>query len=165
MKTMFKGTVEILCIGLLSVFCFSSISCDKLREVREGREEGKIIFSNCLQDTAWKLVGVFDTETDTLIKELVPKDCEECYTFTFDTNSTFKGRITNNIIDGYYKIECEISNFRFINIGGTEAIDLADGYLYRQILGKIQSFTVKDTYLYLYYDDGKNYLKYKKIGG
>ena len=35
-KRLKKSTGEILCIGLLSVFCFSSISCKKLRNSREG---------------------------------------------------------------------------------------------------------------------------------
>ena len=48
-----------------------------------------------LKGTKWKLAGIVDTETGDL-KELEPKDCDECYTFTFDTDSTAIGWITSN---------------------------------------------------------------------
>ena len=40
-----------------------------------------------LVNTKWKLVGWMNDETGVLT-ELEPKDCEECYTLTFDTDST-----------------------------------------------------------------------------
>ena len=40
-----------------------------------------------LVNTKWKLVGSMNDETGVLT-ELEPKDCEECYTLTFDTDST-----------------------------------------------------------------------------
>lgn len=40
-----------------------------------------------LKDTKWKLVGIMDVQTGAL-KELEPKDCEECYTLTFNTENT-----------------------------------------------------------------------------
>jgi len=41
---------------------------------------------NVLANTKWKLVGIVNTETGE-IKELEPKDCEECYTLTFTTGT------------------------------------------------------------------------------
>ena len=119
-----------------------------------------------LQGVKWKLVGIGSLDKIAL-QELEPKECNECYTLIFDTDDTFSGRITTNIIVGSYEINYNTYDLHFTNIGGTEAIDVGDGELYRQILREIQSFIVKDTYprtLHLYYDDGKNYLKYKKIG-
>ena len=39
-----------------------------------------------LEGTKWKLAGFFDTQTDTLIKELQPYDCGNCYTLSFETD-------------------------------------------------------------------------------
>ena len=40
-----------------------------------------------LANTKWKLVGIMDVNTG-ILQELEPKDCEECYSLTFDTDST-----------------------------------------------------------------------------
>ena len=115
----------------------------------------------------WKLEGIVDAQTEGL-SELDPKDCTECYILAFDKDDTFSGRITTNILFGSYEINYIANTFRFSNIGGTEAIDIGGGELYRQILLKIQTFIVKSSYpriLHLYYNSGKNYLKYQEIGG
>ena len=122
-----------------------------------------VVFRASLANTMWKLAGIMDVNTGVL-KELEPKDCEECFTLVFDTNNTFSGRITTNIITGSYYIDYETHALHFTNIGGTEAIDVGDGELYRQILWKIQFFTAKETYppmLHLYYDENKKYLLFK----
>jgi len=114
-----------------------------------------------LVNTKWKLVGIVDVKADDLT-ELEPKDCNECYTITFDTDNTFDGQTTINIIMGNYEIDYEAYTLRFTNMFMTAVGELGDGYMYAKILDKIQSFTIKDTYLHLYYNDNKNYLKYKK---
>jgi len=131
-------------------------------------------FSSCQDDdynpllnTKWKLVGIVDAETGDL-RELEPKDCDDCYTLTFDTDNTFSGRITVNIVLGRYKINYKTDVHSFTAGIATGAIDGGDGYLYGQILVEIQSFTINDTFpriLYLHYNNGKNYLKFKEIGG
>jgi hypothetical protein len=45
-----------------------------------------------LKDTKWKLVNIVDTETGNL-EVLVLKDCEECYTLTFVTNTIAEGLV------------------------------------------------------------------------
>jgi hypothetical protein len=45
---------------------------------------------NPLRGTKWKLAGIVDTKTETL-KELEPKDCEDCYTLTFLTDKIATG--------------------------------------------------------------------------
>ena len=42
--------------------------------------------SDELKGTSWKFAGIIDTLTGEL-EELEPKDCEECYTLTFVTNT------------------------------------------------------------------------------
>ena len=126
-----------------------------------------ITFATSLVGIKWKLAGIVDAQTGDLT-ELVPTDCDECYTLIFDANDTFSGQITNNVIVGSYEIDYDIHALHFSNIGGTEAIDVGDGELYRQILWEVQSFIVKDAHprvLHLYYNDSKKYLKFEEIGG
>ena len=47
-----------------------------------------------LKGTKWKLAGIVDKETGTL-KVLEPKECEECFTLTFDTDYTATVRSIN----------------------------------------------------------------------
>lgn len=117
-----------------------------------------------LQGTKWKLIGIVETE---ILIELEPKDCAECYTLTFDTNDTFEGRTTSNIIMGNYEIDYNTQTLRFTNIGGTEVGEVGDGYKYAEILWKIQSFILKKdvhpSMLYLYYNENRNYLLFKLL--
>ncbi len=120
-----------------------------------------------LQGTKWKLTGIVDTNTS-ILTELDPKDCNECYTIVFDIDSTFSGQTVNNIIWGRYKIDYNTCTYRFTDCVISEAADMYDGELYSRLFFEIQFFTVKDTYpkiLQLHYNEGKNYLKYKEIGG
>jgi hypothetical protein len=48
-----------------------------------------------LEGTRWKLAGIAEASTGKL-RELEPKDCETCYTLTFDTDSTAEGRTASN---------------------------------------------------------------------
>ena len=138
-----------------------------------------------LVNTKWNLVGIVDTQTGE-VKELEPQDCNACYTIVFGVDSVFNettwlngnvevesgwyriftGRTPGNFIAVWYRNDYGTGFFQIYSIGGTDAGEMGDGLLYRQILLKIQSFIVKDTsprILYLYYNDGKNYLKYKEI--
>jgi len=83
-----------LVLGLALLVCLATASCDKPQTTNGGSKDTDTIITKepdtnfALQGTHWKLVGVFDAETDTLIKEFEPKDCEECYTLIFDTDHT-----------------------------------------------------------------------------
>jgi hypothetical protein len=118
---------------------------------------------NSLLDTKWKLVGIVDAETGDLT-ELEPKDCDDCYTLAFDADDYLSGKSSTNFLACTYRINYKAGKFYFANIGGTEMGEFGDGYKYVEILWEIKSFIIKDTYLYLYYNDNKNYLKYKEIG-
>lgn len=121
--------------------------------------------SDSLAGTQWKLAGIVDAKTGEM-KTLEPKDCKECYTLVFDSDNTFSGRITNNVISsGKCEIDYTTYALRIIDIAGTEAIDLADGDLYRQILWKIQSYSLQENELKLYFEqeDKQYYLLYNKL--
>ena len=158
-----------ICYILLAI-CLIGVGCERYEPTTDNDINGNdTILCTSLGDTEWKLVGIVDVETDTLIKELEPKECEECYTIAFDTDSTFSGRTTINLIMcGKYEFDYDTCMYRISGYIITEAGESGDGYLYCQIFVKNQYFTVKDTYprtLHLHYNDGKNYLRYKKIGG
>jgi hypothetical protein len=153
------------------VIAFAFISCSEDNAVNDNKNEEEII---SLAGTKWKLVGFFDVEKNELT-EAEPKDCEECYTLTFHTDTTFSGRTTTNVIgglaEGKYKIDY-ITNTLCINWYTTTQVgERGDGELYSQILRKQfleknQPFTIENTSpktLELYYNEGKNYLKYKEI--
>ena len=110
-----------------------------------------------LVGTKWKLVGFFDVEKNTL-REAEPKDCEDCYTLYFDTDSTASGKSTNNAI------QLNIINWK---VGGTKAGELSeDGWMYMDILGdkaKSYSYEKEDNKLKFYYNNKKNYLLYRAL--
>ena len=92
-------------------------------QVEELRE---YLFGESLLNTKWKLIGIFDTETDILMQVLEPQDCNECFTFEFNTVSTFKGQTTNNLILGTYEFDL---NTRRINDLESQVEELRN-YLY-----------------------------------
>ena len=65
-----------ICFLLLAV-CLIGVAC---KEDEPEKEQS-------LANTKWKLAGIMDMDTG-ILQELEPKDCEECYTLTFDTDST-----------------------------------------------------------------------------
>ena len=73
-------------ICLLLVVCFLA-ACEKPKNPPNGGENNDTL-ETTLQGTSWKAVGIFDGQADTLIKELEPQDCEECYTLIFNADST-----------------------------------------------------------------------------
>jgi hypothetical protein len=118
--------------------------------------------SQSLESTKWKLASIVDTETGTL-KELEPKDCEECYVLTFDTDSSFLTFSSTNELGGGYIADYETYSFQVTCFGGTKVGEIGDGQLYARLFGEglIQSFSVSKNELRLYYNDNKNYLLFK----
>jgi len=133
-----------------------------------------------LEGIKWKLAGIFDTKTGAL-KVLEPKDCDECYTLTFEPDSFFnknewfngkvevktgwykisKGYSSSNILACWYNVDYITNSFQIYNIGGTEVNELFDGRLYRETLLSVQSFLLKNE-LILYFDDKSKYLLFKQ---
>jgi len=68
-------------VSILSLICvWTLLSC-----FCQNKNEAELPTS--LKGTKWKLAGIVDDETGVL-QVLEPKECEECYTLTFDTDST-----------------------------------------------------------------------------
>jgi len=134
--------------------------------------------NNTLQGTKWKLAGIVDVQTGEL-KELEPKDCEKCYTLTFDTcykiissdtneglkslgKNYFVTRSAGNELCGHYIADYVSHSFQPIFLGGTKACEWGDGWLYADPFWKnaIQSFSLQENELRLYYNDYNDIEKY-----
>ena len=120
-----------------------------------------------LRGTTWVLVGFVDVETGEM-KEVEPKDFKglySCYTFEFDTDTTFLSISTTNDINGSYEVDYTTNNIRFFDVRSTAVGELGNGDLYYYVWRKIQSFSLKKNELWLYYNDNKNYLLFRSIEG
>jgi hypothetical protein len=65
----------------------TELPVEELPEIRNGDLTG----------TQWKLAGIYDMQTG-ILKELEPKECTDCYTLTFGTDSTAHGQSVVNQI-------------------------------------------------------------------
>ena len=80
-----RFTVAMLCLVVVGLFI--AYGCEKPDTPSDGDGKDSIKPALSLEGTKWKLAGIVDEETGN-IRVLEPKDCEECYTLTFDTDST-----------------------------------------------------------------------------
>ena len=154
-----KSTVEILCIGLLSLFCVIAIGCEKL-PTQNGDDDIKETDSNfAVQGTKWKLAGVVDVQADTM-KVLEPQDCSRCYSFTFDTDTTAAGWSTSNIL--VVQLLPVLRVFLATEALGTDFY-LEDAILFCNAIGTIISYDLNENELKFYYNENKNYLLFKPL--
>jgi len=107
-----------------------------------------------LKDTKWKLEGIMNVQTGDL-KKLEPKDCEECYTFTFNTNTTARGYTVLN--------EMFISDLNPFSIWGTKIGEEGDAGICYDALVSVKSYTFYKCELKLFYDNNSKYLLYKQV--
>jgi uncharacterized repeat protein (TIGR02543 family) len=117
-----------------------------------------------LQGTKWKLVGIGSLDKIAL-QELEPKDCEKCYTLTFDTDDTFLTFSSTNELQGIYKADYTTRTMQIVDFGGTKMNEIGDGILYVNPFWEmtIHSFSCKENELRLYYNENKNYLLFKSL--
>jgi len=114
-----------------------------------------------LTGTSWKLVGVVDTETNSLT-ELEPKNCDVCYTLTFSTDTTVHVYSTNNEGYGNYSVNYETHSINIAFFWVTAVNEMGDGNLWWKILEQqIETFYFQENELRLYYNGAKNYLLFK----
>lgn len=148
---------NLLLITGLTAICLIGTVCNKKEQLQS------------LANTQWKLAGIFDTQTNTL-KELEPKDCDECYTLNFLSDSTLTGRGVNIPIAptaGYIIVDYTLSTiwFGFFIPDVSEPYD-GNEYWGCFFAGPNHEFELSDTELKLYYKsyltDKVNYLLYKR---
>ena len=80
MKKLILKTLSAV-ILLAGVFMILS-GCEKKKENK-----------NPLKNTEWKLVSIFIVEKDSTVIDFKHKNCNDCYRFKFDTDSTAIGEV------------------------------------------------------------------------
>ena len=85
-----------------------------------------------LKGTTWKLDGIYNIDTKEL-KVLAPIECEDCYSFTFDTDSTAQGKSTTNKLGVYLTNPVGIGIETFI-------AEIGDGYIFNEATSKITHY-------------------------
>jgi hypothetical protein len=116
-----------------------------------------------LTNVKWKLKAIFDIETDALIQELEPKDWEDGYTIIFYDDLTLMGKGVINLLQGSYLRNLN-QNTSAIDISlmcMTYANHIYDEEFYLDIMNKVDSYSVTEDHLKLYYDN-QNYLLYER---
>jgi len=87
MRTLYK-------LLFLIIFAVATVECNNEMKNSNGNEDESIEATN-LNGTAWKLVGLVGRKADNnptgALRELGPKDCDDCYTMWFDTDYTATG--------------------------------------------------------------------------
>ena len=139
---------------LVASILFAVIGCDK----------SKMSQKDTLQGSKWKLVGIGSLDKIAL-QELEPKDCEKCYTLTFDTDNTFQTFSSTNELQGFYKANYGSQTIQITDFGGTKRGEIGDGYLYwnHDIWHTVQTFSLQENELRLYYNANRNYLLFKTL--
>jgi hypothetical protein len=138
MKTILKFTAILLVLA-------GAIAC--------GKDKEKEMVS--LKDTKWKLSGIVNIQTGKL-KVLEPRDCEECYTLTFDAEDVACGYSSTN------EVLLDISRIPPV-FGGTKRGEVGNGRLYWDTWPSVTSYTLKDGKLKFFYtkDNKESYLLFK----
>ncbi|MDR0559846.1 MAG: META domain-containing protein [Prevotellaceae bacterium] len=113
-----------------------------------------------LKGTSWKLIGFMDVEPGKL-RKAEPEDCQRCYTITFDTDTTFSGLASSNLMHGYYKIDYQTTYMQIVCGTTTEVIPYFDEEIFVETMNLVLSFSLQNDELRLYYKDKKNYLLFK----
>jgi hypothetical protein len=117
-----------------------------------------------LEGTAWKLKGILDVRTG-ILKELEPKNCEECYTMNFLSDSMAGGHSVANGIAFCFSQDCiskkEIA-FAMTAVGDNH---IGDVQLFYDALKSVDSYSynLEKGELMLSCNNNKNYLLYKLI--
>jgi hypothetical protein len=110
-----------------------------------------------LEGTKWKLAGSVNVETGEL-KEFEPKTCVECFTLTFDTDSTAVGVSVANSLEIHLLPKPAIVSMT--KIGDYE---IGDARLYYDAWDAMTSYKVVDNDLWLLFNDNTEYLLFKQL--
>ena len=149
-ERMQKGAVATLRTVCFFIYVFLFfLSCGSKKESDESVQS--------LEGTKWKLAGIIDVKTGAL-KVLDPKDCEKCYTFSFDTDSTASGiTIANHLL-------VRLRPVLYFNIA-TEALDCheSDCALFYEAIKSMVCYKSDKNGLKFYFDEQRKYLYFKQL--
>ncbi len=118
-----------------------------------------IIWMGCKEDSemnqsivgSWKCTGFGDTKTNN-VRAIEPKDCEDCYTLTFEEDGTFNGKSVINLLSKSYDLSNNQLSFPY-GVLATYVQEEGDGSLFTDALAKVFQFSFKKTELNLFYSE------------
>jgi hypothetical protein len=139
----------------LLAMCLIGMACKEDKSKKEEESSSK--------NTKWKLVGIMNMNTG-ILQELEPKDCEECYTLTFDTDTTAIAYSVNTTLAKLDLLHLNPSAFlldyalwceRYYKDGK----DYCDSQDFRRGVIKTESYiaTSNELKLFVYCDYGESY--------
>ena len=105
------------------------------------------------------MIGFVDAKQDTL-KVAEPKS-EECYRLLFNDDNTVWGKSSTNNFSCIYEIDLQ-SSIKLSYFLMTEINELYDGRLYIECLKNVNTFSMTEKGLVLYYESNK-FLLFKPI--
>jgi hypothetical protein len=155
-KTIYYSGI-LSCLFVLVTFGFVSVGCEKPKPIPNSDEQpanDSVITTDALPGTKWKLIGFVDTQTGD-ITEATPT-CNECYTLTFNTDTTALGYSFLNIIYLHLKPTLKMGVLTKLYEHGIGTFDLLYNTIYF-----VESYTVENDTLKFFYNNSKNYLLYK----
>lgn len=115
-----------------------------------------------LTGTNWKLIG-FANVAENTIKIAEPQH-ENCYRLTFNPDGTISGQTSTNEAGGGYELNMQEEELKILSFGGsTEINELYDGPLFVESMVKVDSFSITERGLALYYDSKKHFLLFKPV--
>ena len=135
-----------------------------------------------LEGTNWKLVGIVDNTPTGELKTLKPQNCadvweeygedlwgescdwfvEMCYTLSFEKENSIIAFATASKLIGNYEVDYNTHNMKVcLTLAEAAGEWFDDGWIYREILQTIHSFSFTKRELRLYFNDNNNYLLFK----
>jgi hypothetical protein len=152
-----------LCLLLLLMFTFIAAGCKEPTPLHSLQSDNSAFLTtqqtttdaiDNLAGTKWKLTGIVNILTDELTT-LEPRDCEQCYTLTFITDSMAKG------LSVVCKLGLDLSLLGSYNIEGIS--EPADGDIFCDALysQNVKSYTVTTTELRFINNVDNYYLLFK----
>jgi hypothetical protein len=111
-----------------------------------------------LTGTEWKLAALVDIQTGESI-EPEPKECNQCYTLEFDSETTAIGKSIGNILH-FIVTGSNIDMFLMTELGDS---DQGNVTLFYEALLTLDTYEYSKDELKIYYDEKNRYLLYKPL--
>lgn len=111
-----------------------------------------------MQGTTWKFLG-FANLSDSTFRYAEPQN-DFSYKLCFATDSTFTGTSSTNEIIGDYVYNMDFGTIEVISIGGTKRGEIYDGQLYQVSIKQVETYSITEYGLRLYFHSGSQYLLY-----
>jgi len=159
MKRLILMIIPALICGAMFTGCDSKIATDdnpdvvanSIDEDVDATGEPYIVTFEELKGTQWKLYSI-DHNTRGRI-ELEPKDCETCYTFTFDKDET-EWQFSGVSIHNSFNIKMKFNGFNhYLEVLVTGEDEPFDGNLFCNVIKLVEITACDGRYFYLHFNE------------